>query len=94
MPTSISQKIIVLREANELTQKQLAESVGVSSSLVRAWESGRSSPKGIDVRKKLDAVLLGKGKTFFRELMLYPSWVDCQNCSNRSLREERPSAKS
>jgi len=35
-----------LREAASLTQAQLAERVGVSRETVRAWETGRTSPRG------------------------------------------------
>ncbi|WP_427920448.1 helix-turn-helix domain-containing protein [Streptomyces sp. cg40] len=35
-----------LREAASLTQAQLAERVGVSRATVRAWETGRTSPRG------------------------------------------------
>ncbi|WP_307783448.1 helix-turn-helix transcriptional regulator, partial [Streptomyces sp. MBT53] len=35
-----------LREAASLTQAQLATRVGVSRETVRAWETGRTSPRG------------------------------------------------
>ncbi|MEF9905891.1 helix-turn-helix domain-containing protein [Streptomyces sp. P9-A2] len=35
-----------LRESHSLTQAQLARRVGVSRETVRAWESGRTSPRG------------------------------------------------
>ncbi|MDT7840721.1 helix-turn-helix domain-containing protein [Streptomyces justiciae] len=35
-----------LREAGSLTQAQLAERVGVTRETVRAWESGRTNPRG------------------------------------------------
>ncbi|MEV0903867.1 sigma factor-like helix-turn-helix DNA-binding protein [Streptomyces hokutonensis] len=35
-----------LREAASLTQAQLAERVGVNRETVRAWETGRTSPRG------------------------------------------------
>ncbi|MGW4166879.1 sigma factor-like helix-turn-helix DNA-binding protein [Streptomyces chartreusis] len=35
-----------LREAGALTQAQVAERVGVSRETVRAWESGRTTPRG------------------------------------------------
>lgn len=35
-----------LREAGALTQAQVAERVGVSRETVRAWESGRTAPRG------------------------------------------------
>ncbi len=38
-----------LREARGLTQNALADQVGVSDSLVRAWEAGRSTPNYVDL---------------------------------------------
>ncbi|QWA26362.1 helix-turn-helix domain-containing protein [Streptomyces sp. JCM17656] len=35
-----------LREAGALTQAQVAERMGVSRETVRAWESGRTTPRG------------------------------------------------
>ncbi|MFI6939359.1 helix-turn-helix domain-containing protein [Streptomyces sp. NPDC050418] len=35
-----------LREANGLTQTQVAEEVGVTRETVRSWEAGRTSPRG------------------------------------------------
>ncbi|MFE0514063.1 helix-turn-helix domain-containing protein [Streptomyces sp. NPDC058964] len=35
-----------LRESRPLTQAQVAERIGVSRATVRAWETGRTSPKG------------------------------------------------
>ncbi|PWI10951.1 RNA polymerase subunit sigma-24 [Streptomyces sp. NWU339] len=35
-----------LRESRSLTQAQLAKRIGVSRETVRAWESGRSTPRG------------------------------------------------
>ncbi|MFF3894858.1 helix-turn-helix domain-containing protein [Streptomyces sp. NPDC001812] len=35
-----------LRESRSLTQAQLAQRIGVSRETVRAWESGRSTPRG------------------------------------------------
>ncbi|MFE4850459.1 helix-turn-helix domain-containing protein, partial [Streptomyces sp. NPDC056689] len=35
-----------LRESTSLTQAQVAAKIGVTSETVRAWESGRSTPRG------------------------------------------------
>ncbi|NGO81523.1 helix-turn-helix transcriptional regulator, partial [Streptomyces sp. YC504] len=35
-----------LREANDLSQAQVAELVGVTRETVRSWESGRTNPRG------------------------------------------------
>ncbi|MFJ3665485.1 helix-turn-helix domain-containing protein [Streptomyces sp. NPDC090106] len=47
-----------LREAGSLTQAQIAERVGVTRETVRAWESGRTNPRGR--RREAYAKLLGK----------------------------------
>ncbi|MFE5893653.1 helix-turn-helix domain-containing protein [Streptomyces sp. NPDC056462] len=46
-----------LREAASLTQAQVAERVGVSRETVRAWENGRTTPRGL--RREAYAHLLG-----------------------------------
>ncbi|MCW8221098.1 helix-turn-helix transcriptional regulator, partial [Streptomyces griseolus] len=35
-----------LREARQLTEEQVATAVGVTPATVRAWETGRTSPRG------------------------------------------------
>ncbi|QER85123.1 helix-turn-helix domain-containing protein [Streptomyces tendae] len=47
-----------LREAGSLTRAQLAERVGVRPDTVRAWESGRSAPRGRN-RKAYAELLAG-----------------------------------
>lgn len=42
---NISEKILHLRKANNLTQEQLAEQLDVSRQSVSKWESGQSSPE-------------------------------------------------
>ncbi|PWI17570.1 RNA polymerase subunit sigma-24 [Streptomyces sp. Act143] len=46
-----------LREAGSLTQAQVAERVGVTRETVRAWESGRTNPRGR--KREAYAKLLG-----------------------------------
>ncbi|WP_329335603.1 helix-turn-helix domain-containing protein [Streptomyces sp. NBC_00663] len=46
-----------LREAGSLTQAQVAERVGVTREMVRAWESGRTNPRGR--KREVYAKLLG-----------------------------------
>ncbi|MCL8011697.1 helix-turn-helix domain-containing protein [Streptomyces sp. AS02] len=46
-----------LREAGSLTQDQVADRVGVTRETVRAWENGRTTPRGR--RKEAYAQLLG-----------------------------------
>lgn len=41
----LSEKIYELRKANNLSQEQLAEKVGVSRQSISKWESGESSPE-------------------------------------------------
>ncbi|MFF0302813.1 helix-turn-helix domain-containing protein [Streptomyces sp. NPDC004562] len=43
-----------LREAESLTQAQVAERVGVSRRTVRAWETGRAAPRGREGEAYLD----------------------------------------
>ena len=38
-------KLCSLREANNLTQKELADKLGVSDKAVSKWENGKSIPK-------------------------------------------------
>lgn len=40
----LSEKILNLRKANNLTQEQLAEKAGVSRQSVSKWESGQAAP--------------------------------------------------
>lgn len=46
-----------LREAADLTQRELAEAIGVDRTTVAHWESGRHTPNG----KLLDAYLEALG---------------------------------
>lgn len=41
----VANKIRILRQRAGMTQKQLAEAMGVTESLIRAYESGRRHPK-------------------------------------------------
>ena len=41
----LSEKILNLRKANNLTQEQLAEEAGVTRQAVSKWESGQSVPE-------------------------------------------------
>lgn len=40
-----------LRESQSLTRAQVAERVGVSRETVRAWETGRTTPRGRKAQK-------------------------------------------
>lgn len=46
-----------LREAAELTQKELADAIGVDRTAIAHWEAGRRNPDG----KRLDAYLEALG---------------------------------
>ena len=49
----ISEKVLQLRKANNLTQEELAEKLNVSRQSVSKWESGQTIPeleKLIDIR--------------------------------------------
>lgn len=41
----LSEKILNLRKANDLTQEQLAEKIGISRQSVSKWESGQATPE-------------------------------------------------
>jgi transcriptional regulator with XRE-family HTH domain len=41
----LSEKILKLRKANNLSQEQLAEQLGVSRQSISKWESGQSTPE-------------------------------------------------
>lgn len=43
---NISEKLLNLRKANNLTQEQLAEQLNVSRQSISKWESGVSQTKG------------------------------------------------
>lgn len=43
---NISEKLLNLRKANNLTQEQLAEQLNVSRQSISKWESGVSPTKG------------------------------------------------
>ncbi len=42
----LSEKIVLLRKKNNLTQEELAEQLGVSRQSVSKWEMGVSQTKG------------------------------------------------
>ena len=56
--TAVGVYLQELREAQRLTLKAVAESLGVSDRIVSAWEKGEHTPK-IDVMPKLLARLRG-----------------------------------
>lgn len=41
----LSEKLLNLRKANDLTQEQLAEKIGISRQSVSKWESGQAVPE-------------------------------------------------
>lgn len=50
-----------LREAKSLSEAQVAAAVGVTPATVRAWETGRTSPRGR--KREVYARLIGTGGT-------------------------------
>ena len=47
----ISQKIVALREQANLSQKEFAQKIGVSTGTVAEWESGDLEPSRSDISK-------------------------------------------
>ena len=90
-----------LREACSLTQDQVAERVGVSRETVRAWESGRTTPRGR--RREAYAQLLRwlekktrdqQGAQGAEEEAWARGTVGGQEVTGRQRSEDRPSAPS
>ena len=48
---ALQQHLIELRNENELTQKQLAQKIGVSASAIGFWENGTNEPKASYILK-------------------------------------------
>jgi transcriptional regulator with XRE-family HTH domain len=40
-----SEKLLTLRQANDMTQEQLAEKLDVSRQSISKWESGQATPE-------------------------------------------------
>ncbi len=66
----ISEKILQLRKASDMTQEQLAEKVGVSRQSVSKWEGGQAVPE-------LDKLLeLGRIFNVTTDYLIKPSELD------------------
>lgn len=66
----LSEKILMLRKANNLSQEQLAEQLGVSRQSISKWESGQSTP---DIEKM---VMLSDIFNVTTDHLLKPSEID------------------
>jgi len=55
-PSSFSEWLLTCRRALGLSQKKLAEDIGVDKSTVRGWESGKHRPKQ-ESRRRIEAFL-------------------------------------
>lgn len=52
----LSEKLLTLRKANNLTQEQFAEKLDVSRQSISKWESGQASPE-LDKIVAMSAIL-------------------------------------
>ena len=68
------EKIKELRKKFELTQKQLAEKIHVSSQVISNWERGYSTPDSEDVKKLAEALDCSIDQLLGRDEKKHPSW--------------------
>ena len=60
----MGEKIRALREAKGLSQKELAEALGVDPSSVCYWESGKNEPTIFNLRRLADILGVTPGELF------------------------------
>ena len=71
---TISQKLFMILDKKHISQKSLADSIGVPASTVSAWKNNNSSPpieKLIDISKVLDVpvdVMLVESEDFSADI--------------------------
>lgn len=57
-------KIRELREAKGMTQKELADALGINQSAVARWETGENEPTAFNVRRIADVLGTSPGELF------------------------------
>ena len=81
----LSEKLLNLRKANDLTQEQLAEKTGVSRQSVSKWESGQSVPE-------LDKIVaLCEIFNVSTDYLLKPSEIDLLSAKTQMLENQQKS---
>lgn len=79
----LSEKLLNLRKANDLTQEQLAEKTGVSRQSVSKWESGQSVPE-------LDKIVaLSELFNVSTDYLLKPSEIDLLTVKTQMLENQQ-----
>lgn len=81
----LSEKILNLRKANDLTQEQLAEKTGVSRQSVSKWESGQAVPELDKIVTMCD--IFGVSTDF----LLKPSETDVLSVKTQMLEKQQKS---
>lgn len=57
-------KIRELREKRGLSQKELADALGVDRSAISLWESGKTEPTAFNIRRLADILGVAPGDLF------------------------------
>ena len=82
---TISQKLFMILDKKHISQKNLADSIGVPASTVSAWKNNNSSPpieKLIDISKVLDVpveYILDESEDFSTDISVLGHQVESQN---------------
>ena len=82
---TISQKLFMILEKKHISQKNLADSIGVPASTVSAWKNNNSSPpieKLIEISKVLDVpvdCILDESEDFSADISISGQPVESQN---------------
>lgn len=60
----MGEKIRELREKRGLSQKQLADALGIDQSAIARWETGANEPTAFNVRRLADILGVAPGDLF------------------------------
>lgn len=60
----MGEKIRALREAKGISQRELAEALGVDQSAVSNWERGKAEPTAFNIRRIADLLGVEPGDLF------------------------------